>query len=227
VRGVVVDDPDAVEVAAHGMRPVKATLVEQVATSDLALLKLSQPVGSALPLASRCCAGDGWFAPARPSLSDPQLVGQVATPTISHQCVAGGTIDAVQLTTQSDLGGYHGYSGGPVFLSPEACNKVIGILIEQYPDRIDARRATNTLFAAAITDAIDQFDSLTNAYLLRMLVDGKPAAIVPRPKRRAKPSAEHKAILDILDKYGIIDPEIRTVYQVLVSKLIFAPPEDD
>lgn len=224
VRGVAAGSPDAdVKVVLGDAQVVNAVLQERAEASDLALLKLSHPVGSALPLASRCRRGDEWYAPARPFKSDPELVGQVAA-TMPFECVAGGVIEAVQLTTQSDLGQYVGYSGGPVFLSPEEHNKIIGILIEQYPDRIDAARASNTLFAAAILDAIDQFASLTNSYLLRTLI-GEQAQRPPISERApaARAAGAEAAVLAMLDRQGVLDPEIRAVYQVLVSKWALAP----
>lgn len=215
----------------HSTMPVPARLVERVDAKDLALLKLSQPLGSAvrLPWASRCRRGDDWFAPSRPTLSDPELDGSV-TGTMTYECVAGGVVEAVQLTTQAHLGNYEGYSGGPVFLSPEQVNRVIGILIEQYPDRIDLGRASNTLFAAAIEGVIDQFDTLGTGYLLRSLFEHQ-ASEKPRDEARTSAAltevgqsdsaAGERSVTTVLGWHGgfdVVEPEVRSAHQALVSK---------
>jgi hypothetical protein len=229
VAGVCVGHPEDEVTASmgHGTVPVPARLVERVDAKDLALLKLSQPMGSSvrLPWASRCRRGDGWFAPSRPTRSDPELDGSV-TGTMAYECVAGGVVEAVQLTTQAHLGNYEGYSGGPVFLSPEEANKVIGILIEQYPDRIDLDRASNTLFAAAIEGVIDQFDTLGTGYLLRSLfehsVPEKPREPVSLDAAGDRAAAERSAatVLGWHGSFDVVDPEVRSVHQALVSKWV-------
>jgi hypothetical protein len=233
VAEVCVGDPeDAICVSmGHDTTPVPASLVERVATKDLALLKPSQPLGSSvrLPWASRCRRGDEWFAPSRPTLSDPQLDGSVSG-TMNYECVAGGVLHALQLTTRSSLGNYEGYSGGPVFLEPEEANKVIGILIEQYPDRAELDRATNTLFAAAIEGVIEQFDTLSTSYLLRSLFEHAEnrdsARLEPIPLDEPGPAdltvAERVAstVLGWSGAVDVVDPEIRSVHQALVSKWV-------
>jgi hypothetical protein len=210
-------EADAVCVSLGHGTPIPAQLVERVDTNDLALLKLTQPIGlsARLPLVSPCRRGDEWFAPARPTTSDPELDGAV-TATVPYTCVAGGLIQAVQLTTQTPLGHYEGYSGGPVFLSPEDANKVIGLLIEQYPDRIDPDRATNTLFAAAIQGVMEQFDSLRSAYLIRTLMFENLV-----PARRPVPDVNWADAENVVGWHGLFDvvePEVRSLHQALVSK---------
>lgn len=218
----------------HDTSPIPAQLVECVEAKDLALIRLTQPISPStrLPWASRCRRGDDWFAPSRPTRADPELDGSV-TGTVRYECAAGGVINAVQLTTQAHLGNYEGYSGGPVFLSPEESNKVIGLLIEQYPDRIDLDRATNTLFAAAIEGVIEQFDTLGTGYLLRSLFENP----VPREQACTTPrgvpplsgvgmagwdEAERSAemVLGWHGGFDVVDPEIRSVHQALVSKWV-------
>lgn len=173
VRSVEVNDESSgLRVSVADRQSVDAKLVDLAEDCDLALLELSQPLGSILelPRVSRGTKGDVWFAPCRPSPSDPELDGKV-NGLLLYECQAGATILAVQLTTDSNLGNYQGYSGGPVFLWPARDQRLLGVLIEQHPDHIDPRRATNTLFAAAIEGALEQFKTLQNAYLLRYLIE--------------------------------------------------------
>lgn len=217
----------------HDLVPTSAQLVECVEAKDLALIRLTQPLGPSLrlPWASRCRRGDDWFAPSRPTMADPELDGSV-TGTVRYECAAGGVINAVQLTTQAHLGNYDGYSGGPVFLTPEESNRVIGLLIEQYPDRINLDRATNTLFAAAIEGVIEQFDTLGTGYLLRSLFE-TPTPNETRTASRELPpltsvgmtawvDAERSAetVLGWHGRFDVVDPEIRSVHQALVSKWV-------
>jgi hypothetical protein len=232
VPGVSVGHPPEAVCAAvgHGSSTVPAQLVERLDAQDLALLRLSQPIGTSvrLPWASRSRRGDGWFAPSRPTMSDPELDGSV-TGTMNYETVSGGVVQAVQLNTQAHLGNYEGYSGGPVFLSPEESNRIIGILIEQYPDRINLDRASNTLFAAAIEGVLEQFRTLGTAYLLRSLFESPApsSARDPAPLTLAEAgsadwvAAERsaKVVLGWL-AVDVVDPEIRSVHQALVSKWV-------
>lgn len=239
------DDESRLEVSVADRAPVHATLEARAEAADLALLKLSHPLGSAvrLPVASRSRRGDKWFAPSRPSKADPELAGDVVGPLL-YECQAGGCIDAVQLTTQSVLGDYAGYSGGPVFTTPEDRHSVIGVLIEQFPDHIDHERASNTLFAAAIEGAMDQFESLQTAYLLRMLRDhGETGDQVEAEKDEehrsaldqaaltvsgGRPDERHvKTVLGWLGASGVIDPEVRGLHQALVNKWVLEHGEKD
>jgi hypothetical protein len=204
----------------HGADTIPARLVERADSRDLALIRLSQPMGSSvrLPWASRCRRGDGWFAPSRPTVSDPELDGSV-TGTMDYKCASGDVLHAIQLTTHAILGNYEGYSGGPVFLSPEESNRVIGLLIEQYPDRIALDRASNTLFAAAIEGVLEQFTTLSTGYLLRSLLE--PSA-PPRPARTNDNPTWNAAetVLGWHATFDVVDPEVRLVHQALVSKWV-------
>ncbi|MFI5587241.1 serine protease [Amycolatopsis sp. NPDC051758] len=246
VDGVQVGDSECrLQVSVADRAPVPAVLEAKAETSDLALLKLSHSLGSAvrIPVASRCQRGDKWFAPSRPSRADPELAGEVVGPLL-YDCQAGGVIDAVELTTQTMIGNYQGYSGGPVFTVPEEQHSVIGVLIEQYPDRLDEMRASNTLFAAAIEGAMDQFESLQTAYLLRKVQDSQEA----HDKAAAKRDEGYKRTLDRVDTMldfedadqrhvstvlgflgaaGAIDPEVRGLHQAMVNKWVLEHSERD
>jgi hypothetical protein len=221
--------PDILAVSLGHGAPIPAKLVERADSWDLALIKLSRPMGNMVrfPWASRCSRGDGWFAPSRPTQSDPELDGHV-TGQFTYECFAGDVIEAIQLTTQAGLGNYEGYSGGPVFLLPEDSNRVIGILIEQYPDRVDTDRAGGTLFAAAIEGVIEQFDRLSTAYLLRWLVEG--SAVKEHDASRGQKSAmprtgapavrKARIVVEWTGDQGVIDPEVRAIHQALINKWV-------
>lgn len=182
VRHVEMNDASVgLRVSVADRESVDAKLVDLAQNCDLALLELAQPLGNFLdlPRVSRGNKGDVWFAPCRPSPSAPELDGKV-NGLLLYECQAGATILAVQLTTDSNLGDYQGYSGGPVFLWPAGDQRLLGVLIEQFPDHIDPRRATNTLFAAAIEGALEQFPTLQNAYLLRYLIESDQETSSPR-----------------------------------------------
>jgi trypsin-like peptidase len=234
VKDVAVGHEPGVVMASvgHGV-PIPAEVVEKAERADLALVRLSAPVASAtrLPWASPCYRGDGWFAPSRPTQSDPELVGSVSN-TLIYECFAGGQIQAIQLLTQPNLGLYEGYSGGPVLLTPEDSNRVAGVLIEQHPDRLDGTRATNVLFAATIDGAFDQFRTLSTNYLLRYLMSTSPVPPpgdtdtntrkqVPATQEAAEaPRSRARTTHEWLGEVDVFDPEIRSVHQALVSKWI-------
>lgn len=229
-------DSGAVMVSVGHGTPILAEVVDKADQWDLALVKLSVPVGSSiqLPWASDCYRGDGWFAPSRPTQADPELEGSVSN-TLVYECVAGGQIQAIQLLTRADLGVYEGYSGGPVFLTPESSNRVAGVLIEQHPDRAGGDRATNVLFAATMAGAIDQFEKLSTSYLLRYLMSASPtppaaasvAVTVAEDQVHAHAvasghPAQRRATVaqEWLGEFGVLDPEVRSVHQALVSKWV-------
>lgn len=147
--------------------------IEEVARAvDLALIRITVPLddsGVSIPLAGLCRANDSWFAPYRPNNADPYLDGDVVAESIPYTCVPGGTLDAIQLECRQHLGDYSGYSGGPVERRFEEHAELVGILIEQYPDRQMPGRATNTLFAAPVREAVRRFESLHVAHLAAAL----------------------------------------------------------
>lgn len=197
-----------------------AVVRERIETLDLALLALANPVCGTghLPLAVRGRASDRWLAPTRPG--GQPLVGEVTAARVES---AGGPLAAVRLRPDpadhgdqvADQVGDHGWPGMPVFVGPEEYNRVIGILIEQ-PDRSDPARAADTWHAAAIESAIDQFESLRSVNLLRTLIGGGEAGQQTVAKPRDTTPVE--AILRLLDRQGVIDPEVRAIHQVLVGK---------
>ncbi|MFE7271843.1 serine protease [Streptomyces sp. NPDC057623] len=138
--------------------------------ADLALIMISAAYEVLLPIprAGVAHGGDDWHGPYRPAASEVHLRGQVDSGTAQYLCEGGGVIQALQLTTHQFLGDYSGYSGGPVVKGrPEDHEPVIvGILLEQAPDRAAADRAANVLFAATIGEAMRRFDQFDVEHLM-------------------------------------------------------------
>jgi len=100
-----------------------------------------------------------WEAPYRPSAQHPTLTGVVGNPDLKFLCSDGSIISAIQLTVSEEIGDHSGYSGGPV-LRRASCDDptaILGVLIEQFPDRENQNRAANVLFAARIVHAFLHF----------------------------------------------------------------------
>lgn len=211
VRDVAVGAVDAdLTVVIGDASPTTAVLRERVDAADLALLTLTDRVCATtrLPLASRCHPGDRWLAPARPDGSP--LVGEVAGAMADVPSPAGGLIRAIRLSVPADPDVRS--ADGPVF---DGNDRVIGLLAQPSPERTQTSEP-GTLFAAAIEGAIDQFESLRSSYLLRVLVCGADATPATVPKPRDADAID--TILRLLDRQGVIDPEVRAIHQVLAGK---------
>jgi hypothetical protein len=149
---------------------VTGRVCENAAGADLALIEILEPCESPLiPNVGRAVPGDMWSAPYRPSTSHPYLGGTVLSGAIRFRLEMGDEIEALQLDCSQHLGDYSGYSGGPVerqVTSGEPA--LLGVLLEQYPDRHSSGRASNVLFAATIAEALRRFDCLDTNHLLKM-----------------------------------------------------------
>ncbi|AOR35781.1 hypothetical protein BFF78_36125 [Streptomyces fodineus] len=149
--------------------------------ADLALIMISAAYEVLLPIprAGVAYGGDDWHGPYRPAASEVHLRGQVDSGTAEYLCEGGGVIQALQLTAHQPLGDYSGYSGGPVVKGlPEDQEPVIvGILLEQAPDRAAADRAANVLFAATIGEAMRRFDQFDVEHLMDVV---HPASSLPQ-----------------------------------------------
>jgi hypothetical protein len=156
VRRVEPDDEILVE---YGESRVRGVVRERVVDHDTALIQLLDPVELIAPLRPLdvCLGGDGWFTSYRPSTRDPVLHGRVDEPSVEYKCENGGTVIAAQLSTEQTVGDYAGYSGSPVARDrPGSPATLIGMLIEQYPDRQDPDRASNILFATTLQPTLRQ-----------------------------------------------------------------------
>jgi hypothetical protein len=163
-----------------------AQLEESSTDADLALIRLLNPATHSIapPRAAQGRNSDAWFAPYRPSLSDPHLGGSVARNDVDYKCERGGVIKALQLVTTTELGDYRGYSGGPIERINVDNSAVVGVLLEQFPDRAEPRRNTNVLFAADIRDALKRFYSFDVGHLVGLLQEPEKAVSVPRQRRK-------------------------------------------
>ena len=133
--------------------------VEEVVDWDLALLVAVDPNECDVPPphTDACRSKDAWYAPYRPSVTDPHLDGLVMSEECAYGLTDGTEVTALQLGVNQLLGSYSGYSGGPVEADANGRPRLVGVLLEQYPDRSDPKRSSNVLFAARIQQAIMQF----------------------------------------------------------------------
>lgn len=124
--------------------------------------------------------GELWRGPARRALNQPELTGNVDSVSMPFQLLRGPSI-VHQLTVSQELGDHHGYSGGPVLChSSQLDNNVIGMLVEQYPDAENERRATNVLFAITIFEAFHSLRTFDPLYGPVDAIDGDSQR-APRP----------------------------------------------
>ncbi|MGW7387099.1 serine protease [Streptomyces sp. NPDC054794] len=167
---------DQVTVCFESGSSLEGCVRRRVAEADLAIVEILRPqdVPFGLPNADHARRGDRWRGLHRPTTSDPDLGGLVDAYGVKYHCEGGEIVEAVQLLVEQTLGDYAGYSGGPVEkTTPGSDGAVIGILIEQYLDRQDARRSANVLFAATIHEAMSRFEYFRTGHLRRVL-EGRP-----------------------------------------------------
>jgi len=169
----------------HGTT-TEASLEELVEGRDLALLRLATPAPRQLPRTGYCQPDDRWFAPYRPTAQEPHLGGSVLRHDVEYKCEGGDLIRAIQLGVSVELGDYSGYSGGPVERRDDVGGStVVGLLIEQFPDRVDSRRVANVLFAAELGEALRCFEAFDVEHLLMTLQGREPVTDAP-PQKMAK-----------------------------------------
>jgi hypothetical protein len=205
--------------------PVPAHLVELADPADLALVELLKdpdpPIPS--PRTGLCRPRDGWFGPYRPGPSDPYLRGSIVHHEVDYRCVGGATVRALQLVTEVAIGDFHGYSGGPVEREVDegASRPVVGILLEQYPDRAEEGRYSNVLFAAALGEALRVFRSFDLDHLLPVIAPEHPAPA------RSTTIATRDRVDDLLSwlrdrsEQGLLDPaEVSMLRIQAVRRLI-------
>ncbi|WP_367320200.1 serine protease [Streptomyces sp. HUAS ZL42] len=138
--------------------------------ADLALVMIlgSYGVTASIPRSGKAHSGDAWHGPYRPARTEAHLRGQVDHGATEYVSESGARIQALQLTAYQLLGDYSGYSGGPVVKGApdDQAPLVVGILLEQMPDRAAADRAANVLFAATIGEAVRRFDHFDVGHLM-------------------------------------------------------------
>ncbi|RRR85688.1 serine protease [Streptomyces sp. RP5T] len=174
LRGMRAGDPDVEIVLADGRR-LAGQVCRPAKEADLALIEISAPfsVAQPIPPAGIASSGDSWRGPYRPATNEVELSGIIDNGAVRYLCEGGADIEALQLTVDQLLGDYSGYSGGPVEAAignREAT--VVGILLEQIPDRSTGGRNSNVLFAATIREAMERFDQFDVAHLMDVLCPG-------------------------------------------------------
>jgi hypothetical protein len=171
LRSISSDDED-VDLSFASGEVIQGRICERAMGADLALIDILKPNESTfiLPDADRADRGDSWSAPYRPTTSDPYIGGDVLSGAMTYRCEAGHEIEALQLGCSQNLGDYSGYSGGPVERCVASGGPVLlGVLLEQYPDRQAHGRASNVLFAATISEAVRRFNHLGADHLFKVL----------------------------------------------------------
>lgn len=201
--------------------PTKGRLEERAENVDLALIKLDGSAGWAhqahVPDIDYCVDGDDWESPARPADDDAHLTGSVIKASTTYRCQESASLEALELRTDVMLGGYHGYSGSPVERRRRGeQNKLVGLLIEQYPDRADDSRASNVLFAATVAETLRQFPMLSTETLLNRLSD-RPADHVTRPKPTEERTRDALEMVNDFLADGLIGMPEATILRLQVA----------
>lgn len=203
---------------------------ERSSSTDLTLIDILKPGDITIipPNADRAVQGDTWIASYRPSTADPFLGGDVLAGSMPYMCEAGHEVDALQLGCSQRLGSYSGYSGGPVErATPGTEPALLGLLIEQYPDRQDTNRASDVLFAATIAEALRRFNCLGVGHLLAAL---SPDGAMSRERDGGSSSSVGARIKDAdslivalreWGNSGVMDPTfITAMVQRVASRLV-------
>ncbi|MGW5466679.1 S1 family peptidase [Streptomyces chartreusis] len=183
LRGLSTLDEELDIVLADGTQ-VRGQVCRRDKDADLALIEISGHYEVRQPVPAAGVARDGkrWRGPYRPAENEVELSGHIDRGAVSYLCEGGASIEALQLTADQSLGDYSGYSGGPVETSgPDRRPVIVGILLEQVPDRADVDRNANVLFAATIKEAMQRFDHFDVLHLMDVLR--------PAPRERLSPSS--------------------------------------
>ncbi|MFE3382718.1 S1 family peptidase [Streptomyces anulatus] len=194
LRGLAALDESVDVVLTDGGR-LKGQVCRRDKDADLALIAISAAYEVHLPIprAGVAHGGDQWHAPYRPHESDVHLGGRVDNGTADYLCEGGAVIQALQLTPNQHLGDYSGYSGGPVVrgMAEKHDPEIVGILLEQVPDRAATGRAANVLFAATISEAVRRFDQFDVEHLIDVL---RPAAAASQPAKNVRELRDEPAV---------------------------------
>ncbi|MFI0895539.1 serine protease [Streptomyces sp. NPDC020983] len=216
---------------ADGTR-VPGRVSRQDKEADLALIEISAAhrVAQPVPVAGVARGGERWRGPYRPTANDVELTGRVAGGAIPYDCEGGGRIEALQLTADQLLGDYSGYSGGPVEGADEGREPaVVGILLEQAPDRADAGRSANVLFAATIREVMRRFDHFDVGHLVDVLrPPPQPEPELVQAAPRPSPAARVDTLLGFFQQMAdqaVLDPADVSELRYLALKRVFEAQE--
>ncbi|MFI0937455.1 serine protease [Streptomyces sp. NPDC021020] len=223
LRGTADGEAELTLTLADGTR-VPGRVCRQDKEADLALVEISAGYGVAqpVPVAGVARGGERWRGPYRPAPNDVELTGWVAGGAVPYDCEGGGRIEALQLTADQHLGDYSGYSGGPVESAEEGqAPAVVGILLEQAPDRADPGRSANVLFAATIREVMRRFDHFDVGHLVAALRPAVgPADVLPPPS----PARRVDTLLDLFQQMAeqdVLDPADVSELRYLALKRVF------
>lgn len=186
---------------------------------DLALIEITKPRTTPIELLRTLPPRprEAWANPYRPAENFPYLTGVVVEPSVPYVCADGASVTAIQLTCDETPGDYSGYSGSPIERGDDEDPALLGILLEQYPDRVTPQRATNVLFAVTMDDALRRFECFAVGHLLGVLhpqTDQHAAVAQVAAKPKSAKSAvrtmvdDASAIVDLLKQWaddGILD----------------------
>jgi Trypsin-like peptidase domain len=241
---------DEVNISIAGRESVPGRVYRRSPEADLALIDIPRldSIQSKIPDADRAVRGENWRSPYRPSTKHAQISGKIDAFPVKYHCEGGGEIEALQLECEQPLGDYSGYSGGPVERNCQDDNHlVLGLLIEQYPDQYPDHqiptRASNVLFAAAISEVFRRFDcfDVSNLRKVRPPSDETPSSVQPEEriddtllsprtsvdsrisvadaKLRAIRKWEEDGLLDGLDAAALAALKLRVVQSIVASNL--------
>ena len=239
VKGVL--DDDIIDLHCADGEELTGRLDQLALDADLALIEITKPRTSpiellrALPPRRR----EAWTNPYRPAADFPYLGGVITHPKVSYACADGATVEAIQLACEEEPGDYSGYSGSPIERLDEKEPALLGILLEQYLDRVTPERATNVLFAATMNDALRRFERFNVDHLLGVLhpqaeVSQPAGRPVPQPradaaqKRPARGAVREKldeasALVDLFKQWadeGVLDPSYVNEATLRIAKSV-------
>lgn len=227
LRGMTDREAELDVVLEDGTR-VPGRVSRQDEEADLALVEISAGYGVAqpVPVAGVARGGDRWRGPYRPAPNDVELTGRIDRGAMPYDCEGGGRIEALQLTADQQLGDYSGYSGGPVEGVARGREPVVvGILLEQSPDRADASRSANVLFAATVREVMRRFDHFDVAHLVDVLrpntPDRGPAQALPPPRSQADRVDTVLGLFQQMAEQAVLDPADVSELRYLALKRIF------
>lgn len=200
----LVPDDGGLEIVLEDGERLDGDLCRQDKDADLALIEVAahHQLSPRIPNASHALPGWHWRGPYRPSPDEARLSGTVHHRADGFTCEGGASIEALQLSVDQILGDYSGYSGGPVEGNHPAeghAPAVVGILLEQAPDRADEKRAGNVLYAATIAEAIARFDHLQVSHLIDVL---RPRAGGDRAREEKGPDKKAEEWFDRLQQWS-------------------------
>ncbi|WP_405849137.1 serine protease [Streptomyces niveus] len=236
MRGLSTFDEDLDVVLADGTH-VRGRVCRRDKDADLALIEIAAHcvVRQPVPAAGIARGGDRWRGPCRPAENEVELSGRIDSGAVSYLCEGGASIEALQLTADQRLGDYSGYSGGPVeTLTQDRRPTVVGILLEQVPDRAEAGRSANVLFAATIREAMQRFDHFDVLHLMDVLRPAtreqvstpplyEPVAALPPRRQTDRVESVLQAFQQLSDQ-GVMDPMHVSELRYLALKRVI---EDD